>query len=46
MAKASPEVGSDEKVKTVLEEHAEMVEKVPDGYTVVDCAVNLQTIMS
>ena len=46
MAKASPEVGSDGKVKTILEEHTEMVEKAPDGYTVVDCAVDLQTIMS
>ena len=46
MAKASPEVGSDGKAKTILEEHVEMVEKVPEGYTVVDCAVDLQTMMA
>ena len=46
MAKASPEVGSDGKVKTILEEHVEMAEKVLDGYTAVDCAVDLQTMMS
>ena len=46
MAKASPEVGSDGKVKTMLEEHVEMVEKVPEGYTVVDCAADLQMMMS
>ena len=46
MVKASPEVGSDGKVKTILEEHVEMAEKVLDGYTAVDCAVDLQTMMS
>ena len=48
MAKASPEVGSDGKVKTISDEHVELIEKVPDGYTVTvaDCAVDLQTMMS